>query len=1108
MQSGLGWSGRCNALRSELSKPLQPDILIELFMNWSRLLTFFLVLHGCVRAMALESKILEPLISGIEVVGKEVVLRVEVPAGIKRVTIEGRTRAEGGAWSPRAVVRPENPLVASVALVKLPLSESVELLRARADSSEALPASWYQGTNQFGGPTGSVPFNGMVNNMVEDSLAAPGVNRVAGGGEKANREVVESDIWQVRGDKVYFFNQYRGLQIIDVSNPDQPKLEGTLPMAMAGEQMYVLDGGYVVLLARDNCQNYSSDNLQSVVLVVKTQGQLGVVSSVPVDGSIVESRMVGSALYVASQRYRVFQKQPPIPNSSGIDAPNYWEWGTQLVSIDLADPATPVKRSDFWTPGYQTVIYATDRFFILSNMDVRADWRSIVQVVDISNPDGTMKSISEIRPLGRVLDKFKLDLNGEVLTIVAERWDNSTPSPNGGFGRWASRVETYSLANPALPAKLGSIEMGFGERLFATRFDGKRLYAVTFLRIDPLWVIDLTDPAKPVIHGELEIPGWSSYIHPMGDRLVSVGVETNRVAVSLFDVADPAKPSMLSRVRLGENYSWSEANYDEKAFSVFEEDGLVMLPYQGNTTNGYASRVQLIDLSRNALNQRGVIEHTFQPRRTHLRDGRILSISGESLLVVDAANRDLPKVTARLELAWPADRLLKVGPHLIAIADGGSWYGASDPAVRVALAEKPEQSIGHLKLEASAGPVLGATLIGGRLALLQGTSTEVQWKPTPEGPWVPVTTNHAHLTMTVLDVSSLPSLQILGSVTQSHLTEQYWSAFQALVLEGGTLVWADQSYGYGPWWGGIMAVDAISFRGMPWWGGGGGSRLTATQIDATGKPRFLSSIRVNETNAWWNYSQAFASGSKIYLSHQSSEFVPGILPKGQEAPRPYTILDENGKSVLITPPIGTWVQRYFLDVVDFSDPAVPVVRKPVNIPGLLRGVSHSGEILYTVAPLWDAQTFTTDWKEYLSASAYDGVSARWIDSIPMPEAWPREAHVHQDRVVLSRPSDKANAARLEVWKLGGTGKFEMRSSVSLSSSAQSLSVGLDWVAASVDGSKVELFHWQPSDALARTGSASTSACVWLDLSRLVGSPEEGFWLPHGIYGISSLTIKR
>src|SRR5262249_55661580 len=147
--------------------------------------------------------------------------------------------------------------------------------------------------------------------------------------------------------------------------------------------------------------------------------------------------------------------------------------------------------------------------------------------------------------------------------------------------------------------------------------------------------------------GQLEVPGWSTYIEPLGSRLVAIGInDTNdwRVAVSLFDVHDPAKPALLSKVPLGVNYSWSEASYDEKAFAVLPDAGLILVPYQGYETNGYANRVQLIDLGSDSLTPRGTIEHSFQPRRATLQNDRIYSISGKQLLTVQASDRDHPEV--------------------------------------------------------------------------------------------------------------------------------------------------------------------------------------------------------------------------------------------------------------------------------------------------------------------------------------------------------------------------------------------------------------------------------------------------------------------------------
>ena len=83
------------------------------------------------------------------------------------------------------------------------------------------------------------------------------------------RAVVESDIWKISGDTLYFFNQYRGLQVIDISQPDAPAIRGALAITAAGEQMYLLDDTHVVLLARDACNPADGAESQALVVEIK-----------------------------------------------------------------------------------------------------------------------------------------------------------------------------------------------------------------------------------------------------------------------------------------------------------------------------------------------------------------------------------------------------------------------------------------------------------------------------------------------------------------------------------------------------------------------------------------------------------------------------------------------------------------------------------------------------------------------------------------------------------------------------------------------------------------------------------------------------------------------
>lgn len=114
---------------------------------------------------------------------------------------------------------------------------------------------------------------------------------------------------------------------------------------------------------------------------------------------------------------------------------------------------------------------------------------------------------------------------------------------------------------------------------------------MTFEETDPFYTIDMTDPANPKKVGELQIPGFSNYLHPMGeDHLIGVGqyVEEGRTAglqISLFDVSDFSNPLRVANfVERGGDGSSSEAQYNHQAFRLLE-NGLLILPVQVNDLN-------------------------------------------------------------------------------------------------------------------------------------------------------------------------------------------------------------------------------------------------------------------------------------------------------------------------------------------------------------------------------------------------------------------------------------------------------------------------------------------------------------------------------------------
>jgi len=204
-------------------------------------------------------------------------------------------------------------------------------------------------------------------------------------------------------------------------------------------------------------------------------------------------------------------------------------------------------------------------------------------------------------------------------------------------------------------AQLGqtTLQSASGESVYATRFDGPKAYIVTYLTKDPLFIVDLSDPANPQVLGELEIPGWSTHIEPRGDRLIALGVDDQggqRVMVSLFDVSNAAAPLRLDFESFGEGWSWSSAYNDVKAFSVF--DDIILVPFSGwNTGSGGYDRLQFISYTHDTLEPGGYADLQGSALRSFAYSDLYYSVTQEQLAVIEAADLAAPTVINTISLA-------------------------------------------------------------------------------------------------------------------------------------------------------------------------------------------------------------------------------------------------------------------------------------------------------------------------------------------------------------------------------------------------------------------------------------------------------------------------
>jgi hypothetical protein len=243
-----------------------------------------------------------------------------------------------------------------------------------------------------------------------------------------------------------------------------------------------------------------------------------------------------------------------------------------------------------------------------------------VHVFDIAQP-GETRYTGSGRIAGRLADQFAIDEeDGYIRLATSNRGrDGNTLGDNQ---IWVLGYEPSTLGAPSWTTvgHLGGIAPG--EQITGVRMIGKRGFVVTFRQVDPLWTIDLSDPTRPRIVGELEIPGFSTYIHPLGnDHLLTIGVGGDEnganwiTTVSLFDVTDFASPALAESLplQLEGGWGWSEALREHKAFTYWAPDKLLAIPqstYAYDGTYRYYSRLEVIEADVTGLRRRGAIDHS------------------------------------------------------------------------------------------------------------------------------------------------------------------------------------------------------------------------------------------------------------------------------------------------------------------------------------------------------------------------------------------------------------------------------------------------------------------------------------------------------------------
>ncbi len=288
-----------------------------------------------------------------------------------------------------------------------------------------------------------------------------------------------------------------------------------------------------------------------------------------------------------------------------------------VLTLELGGDLEPGEATTLTARG-ETVYASTTSLYVTTNVWVPSDvtdrddiapfeqrYETAIHQFDITG-DAPAEYLASGSVEGHLLNQFSMDeWNGNlrIATTAGAPWGFSDESE--------SFVHVFRRDGDRL-VRIGKVgDLGRGERIFSARFIEDQAYIVTFRQVDPLYIVDLSDPTVPVVTGELKIPGYSSYLHPLGgDRLLGVGQDadsrgvTDGTKVSLFDVSDPTNPIETDTWTLRGGYS--DAEWDHLAFLYWAPENAAVLPLQSWGASFFGAVV--LD-TEGGLEERARIEH-------------------------------------------------------------------------------------------------------------------------------------------------------------------------------------------------------------------------------------------------------------------------------------------------------------------------------------------------------------------------------------------------------------------------------------------------------------------------------------------------------------------
>ncbi|WP_449537360.1 beta-propeller domain-containing protein [Ferdinandcohnia sp. Marseille-Q9671] len=522
--------------------------------------------------------------------------------------------------------------------------------------------------------------------------------------------VDEADIVKTDGKHIYQIVDGK-LNIIKAAPATDMKLVASIPFthSFSPSQMFLYENQLVAIGHSFHGDTFTNnkrtmiypprhfETTMAIVYDIKDPSKPKEIRRVEVEGHHVTSRRINNYVYLVANHYPNYwimedikdddvELRPRYSDSVSSEESSFIPYEkiqympgsketnfTLLAAFNLDEPESEASITSYLGSGDQLYMSKENIYIAVTNYHAipyrdSQSYSPDTSIYKFSVEGDQVQFHSSADVPGTILNQFSMDEykgNFRVATTKGDTWDVNSPSANNLF------IYDENLK------QIGSLQdLARGERIYSARFMGERIYIVTFKQVDPLFVIDASNPSNPNVLGELKIPGFSNYLHPYDENhLIGFGYDTKVVAdksisgeprvytdgikISLFDIQDVNNPKEKFTEIIGGRGTYSSLNYDHKALLFSKDKGIFAFPitvYQNIEGAAYEQKFEfqgayVYDVSPEGIHLKSKLSHHVGPYETWEDEIQRMLTIGDTLYALSPTkisaynSKDYKKIT-------------------------------------------------------------------------------------------------------------------------------------------------------------------------------------------------------------------------------------------------------------------------------------------------------------------------------------------------------------------------------------------------------------------------------------------------------------------------------